>query len=186
MAISLPVTFSFNTITHRKPQSLSESTTRALFLFKPSLEILSKSHICFVLPPSNSGDSSGFEKREEARWLREKQRWLREEQRWNVEREALIREIQALQLQIQELKSRSPLQEVSVSVTVANIMKLLQVRRRYARQGLPVLRMHDIRGGRDSGGCRRKQLGQEAAAVGIKDEEEEMACFEVHGEEVFC
>nr|GMD87025.1 protein disulfide isomerase pTAC5, chloroplastic-like [Ipomoea batatas] len=134
MGISLPVTFSFNTIIHRKPQSLSESTTRAPFLFKPSLEILSKSHICFALPPSNSGDSSGFEQREEARWLREEQRWLREEQRWlreerrwNAEREALLREIQALQLQIQELKSRSPLQEVSVSETVANIVKLLQV-----------------------------------------------------------
>nr|GMD93429.1 protein disulfide isomerase pTAC5, chloroplastic [Ipomoea batatas] len=72
--------------------------------------------------------------REATVWVRERgsggsgrrERWLREERRWNAEREALLKEIQALQLQIQELKSRSPLQEVSVSETVANIVKLLQ------------------------------------------------------------
>lgn len=62
--------------------------------------------------------------------MREEQRWLREERRWEAEREALLLQIRDLQLRVKELESSrdSLLPEDSVTETVANIAKLLQVR----------------------------------------------------------
>lgn len=63
--------------------------------------------------------------------MREEKRWLREERRWEAEREALLIQIQDLQLRVKELESSrdSVLPEAtSVTETVANIAKLLQVR----------------------------------------------------------
>ncbi|KAK6161778.1 hypothetical protein DH2020_005159 [Rehmannia glutinosa] len=90
---------------------------------------LSKSHICFAFSPSNQnpiGEEARW-LREEQRWLREEQRWLREESRWNAERQALLHEISSLKLRLQELERLNSLQGASVSETVANIAKLLQV-----------------------------------------------------------
>ncbi|CAH9071778.1 unnamed protein product [Cuscuta epithymum] len=153
MAISLPVNFSCNTPVNQSPQSSSSySTTLVSFPFIPSLQTLSKYHICFALSSSKIEGSGGFEQREEARWLREEQRWLREEQRWlreeirwnaereallrevqilqhqiqNAEREALLREVQILQHQIQELKSWSSLPEASVSSMTPHEVQLLE------------------------------------------------------------
>ncbi|CAH9099472.1 unnamed protein product [Cuscuta europaea] len=133
MAISIPVNFSCNTPVNQSPQSSSYSTTLVSFPFIPSLQTLSKSHICFALSSSKIEDTGGFEQREEARWLREEQRWLREEQRWlreeirwKAEREALLREVQVLQHQIQELKSWSSLQEASVSSVSPHEVQLLE------------------------------------------------------------
>ncbi|PIN11550.1 hypothetical protein CDL12_15833 [Handroanthus impetiginosus] len=101
-----------------KPHFLTDS-------FRPS----SKSHICFTFSPSNQnpiGDEARW-LREEQRWLREEQRWLREESRWKAERQALLQEISSLKLRIQELERLNSLQGASVSETVANIAKLLQV-----------------------------------------------------------
>ncbi|KAL0414101.1 UNVERIFIED_CONTAM: protein disulfide isomerase pTAC5, chloroplastic [Sesamum radiatum] len=95
------------------------------FSFRP----LSKSHVCFTFSSSNEnpiGEEARW-LREEQRWLREEQRWLREESRWNAERQALLQEINSLKLRIQELERLNSLQGASVSETVANIAKLLQV-----------------------------------------------------------
>lgn len=62
--------------------------------------------------------------------MREEQRWLREERRWEAEREALLVQIRELQLRVKELESNrdSLLPEAtSVTETVANIAKLLQM-----------------------------------------------------------
>lgn len=59
--------------------------------------------------------------------MREEHRWLREESRWNAERQALLQEINSLKLRIQELERLNSLQGTSVSETVANIAKLVQV-----------------------------------------------------------
>ncbi|KAH6770199.1 plastid transcriptionally active 5 [Perilla frutescens var. hirtella] len=94
-----------------------------------SVRPLSKSHLCFVFPPSNQnpiGEEARW-LREEQRWLREEQRWLREESRWNAERQDLLQEINSLKLRIQELERLNSLQGASVSETVSNIAKLLQV-----------------------------------------------------------
>ncbi|KAL2530917.1 plastid transcriptionally active 5 [Forsythia ovata] len=116
---------------HKLPL-LSHSTTS----FSLSSRSFSKSHICFAFPPSsNSGNAPlNYGPQEEARWLREEQRWLREEQRWireesrwKAERETLLQEINSLMLRIQELERLNSVQGASVSETVANIAKLLQV-----------------------------------------------------------
>ncbi|KAG8369682.1 hypothetical protein BUALT_Bualt14G0039200 [Buddleja alternifolia] len=94
-----------------------------------SFKSLSKSHICFAFSPSNQnpiGEEARW-LREEQRWLREEQRWLREESRWHAERLALLQEINSLKLRIQELEQLNSLQGASVSETVANLAKLLQV-----------------------------------------------------------
>ncbi|KAL2506456.1 plastid transcriptionally active 5 [Abeliophyllum distichum] len=117
---------------HNKLHLLSHSTTSLSLSSRP----FSKSHICFAFPPSsNSGNSPlNYGPQEEARWLREEQRWLREEQRWireesrwKAERETLLQEINNLKLRIQELERLNSVQGASVSETVANIAKLLQV-----------------------------------------------------------
>lgn len=59
--------------------------------------------------------------------MREEHRWLREESRWNAERQALLHEINSLTLRIQELERLNSLQGASVTETVANIAKLVQV-----------------------------------------------------------
>lgn len=59
--------------------------------------------------------------------MREEERWLREESRWNAERQALLLEINSLKLRIQELERFNSVQGASVSETVANIAKLIQV-----------------------------------------------------------
>lgn len=63
--------------------------------------------------------------------MREEQRWLREERRWEAEREALLVQIRELELRVKEVESsRDSLlpEATSVTETVANIAKLLQVR----------------------------------------------------------
>lgn len=97
------------------------------------LKSLSKSHICFSFSPSNQ-NPIGYGPQEEARWLREEQRWLREEQRWlreegrwKEERQRLVQEINSLKLRVQELEQLNSFPAASVSDTVANMAKLLQV-----------------------------------------------------------
>ncbi|KAK4478282.1 hypothetical protein RD792_017571 [Penstemon davidsonii] len=115
---------------------LSSNLTLTLpFLPKPHflsvpIRPFSKSQICFTLSPSNQnplGEEARW-LREEQRWLREEQRWLREESRWSAERQALLQEINILKIKIQELERLNSHQGASsVSETVANIAKLLQV-----------------------------------------------------------
>lgn len=52
---------------------------------------------------------------------------MREEQRWKAERDTLLHEIHTLQLRIQELQHQTSLHQSSVSDSVSNIAKLLQV-----------------------------------------------------------
>ncbi|GMP77833.1 hypothetical protein CsSME_00033978 [Camellia sinensis var. sinensis] len=126
---SLPL--SFNHPLFPRPQPPPPDLNLSPFpISKPFPHSLSRSLICFSLPPSNN---SNYE-REEARWLREEQRWLREEQRWlrqeslwHAERESLIREISALKLRIQELEShQSEFEGVSVLEVVKKVAALLQ------------------------------------------------------------
>ncbi|KAJ8530731.1 hypothetical protein K7X08_023612 [Anisodus acutangulus] len=112
MASSLPLSFHIITSNlHNTPKFLSHQTH------------ISLSHICYST--SLEREESRW-LREEQRWLREEQRWLREERRWEAEREALLLQIQELQLRVKELESRKN-SEASVSETVANIAKLLQL-----------------------------------------------------------
>ncbi|XP_075512127.1 protein disulfide isomerase pTAC5, chloroplastic [Primulina tabacum] len=103
------------------------------FISSIPLKSLSKSHICFSFPPSNQ-NPIGYGPQEEARWLREEQRWLREEQRWLREegrwkekRQRLVQEINSLKLRVQELEQLNSFPAASVSDTVGNFAKLLQV-----------------------------------------------------------
>ncbi|CAL5347609.1 unnamed protein product [Camellia sinensis] len=126
---SLPL--SFNHPLFPRPQPPPPDLNLSPFpISKPFPHSLSRSLICFSLPPSNNSNYQ----REEARWLREEQRWLREEQRWlrqeslwHAERESLIREISALKLRIRELEShQSEFKGVSVLEVVKKVAALLQ------------------------------------------------------------
>ncbi|XP_062165999.1 protein disulfide isomerase pTAC5, chloroplastic [Alnus glutinosa] len=111
---------------HGKPYSLPHYSL--LFpISKISPRSLFKSHICHSTSPSNSDREEVRWLREEQRWLREEQRWLREEQRWARERDALLREISDLNLRLQAIEHQNSIQGASVSETIANIARLLQV-----------------------------------------------------------
>lgn len=144
MSSTLPLCFKLNRIhifsSRIQQQFLSDSTNSSSTGLKFSslnhCSLTRNSQVCFAFSPPNSSSGSSFSygPQEEARWLREEQRWLREEQRWlrqearwNTEREALLGEIQRLKLRIEELERRNSVNETSVSETVANIAKLLQV-----------------------------------------------------------
>lgn len=146
MSSTLPFCFKLNR-THVfsgriQRQFLSDSTNSSSTGFKFSnLDHCSltrrNSHVrlAFSTPDSSSGSSFSYGPEEEAGWLREEQRWLREEERWlrqearwNTERDALLREIQSLKIRIEELERWNSVNETSsVSETIANIAKLLQV-----------------------------------------------------------
>lgn len=121
MASSLPL--SFHIITSNLHNN---NTTPKFFSLKNSSASFSVSHVCYSSSPERE-ESRWL--REEQRWLREEQRWLREERRWEAEREALLLQIRDLQLRVKELESSrdSLLPEDSVTETVANIAKLLQL-----------------------------------------------------------
>ncbi|MCD7453253.1 hypothetical protein HAX54_020293 [Datura stramonium] len=131
MASSLPLSFhiiSSNLHNNNNgPKFLSHQThNTSFFSLQNSSTSLSVSHVCYSGSPERE-ESRWL--REEQRWLREEQRWLREERRWEAEREALLLQIQDLQLRVKELESRdSILAEASVTETVANIAKLLQLK----------------------------------------------------------
>jgi hypothetical protein len=111
---------------HGKPYSLPHYSL--LFpISKLSPRSLFKSHICHSTSPSNSDREEVRWLREEQRWLREEQRWLREEQRWARERDALLREISDLKLRLQAIEHQNSIQGASVSETISNIARLLQV-----------------------------------------------------------
>lgn len=59
--------------------------------------------------------------------MREEQRWLREEGRWKEERQRLVQEINSLKLRVQELEQLNSFPAASVSESVSNMAKLLQV-----------------------------------------------------------
>ncbi|XP_027120148.1 protein disulfide isomerase pTAC5, chloroplastic-like [Coffea arabica] len=130
MSSTLPLCFKFN-----QPQSfpyLKQPTFSCIFQYN----LTRNTHICFTFSSSNSNSSNPLNygpqdearwHREEQRWLREEQRWLREEQRWQAERLALLNEIQRLNLRVQELEQLNSVPETSISETIANIAKLLQV-----------------------------------------------------------
>ncbi|XP_016452615.1 protein disulfide isomerase pTAC5, chloroplastic isoform X1 [Nicotiana tabacum] len=130
MASSLPLSFHIIPQNNNTPKSLSlshQTHTSTSFLSPQysSTTSLSVSHICYSSLPERE-ESRWL--REEQRWLREEARWLREEKRWEAEREALLLQIQSLQLRLKEVENRmNSLPETSVTETVANIAKLLQL-----------------------------------------------------------
>ncbi|KAK6781204.1 hypothetical protein RDI58_023388 [Solanum bulbocastanum] len=123
MASSLPLSFHiFTSNLHN-----NNTYTPKFFSLKNSSASFSVSHVCYSGSPERE-ESRWL--REEQRWLREEQRWLREERRWEAEREALLVQIRELQLRVKELESsRDSLlpEATSVTETVANIAKLLQM-----------------------------------------------------------
>ncbi|KAH0637443.1 hypothetical protein KY285_037177 [Solanum tuberosum] len=123
MASSLPLSFHiFTSNLHN-----NNTYTPKFFSLKNSSASFSVSHVCYSGSPERE-ESRWL--REEQRWLREEQRWLREERRWEAEREALLVQIRELQLRVEELESsRDSLlpEATSVTETVANIAKLLQM-----------------------------------------------------------
>ncbi|XP_059309406.1 protein disulfide isomerase pTAC5, chloroplastic [Lycium ferocissimum] len=131
MASSLPLSFHIihnNNNNTPKPLSLSQYISNTSFLSAHSSSTsLVSHHICYSNLPERE-ESRWL--REEQRWLREEQRWLREERRWEEEREALLLQIKELKLRLKEIENNNnllPEASSSVSDTVANIAKLLQL-----------------------------------------------------------